>query len=382
MTSSTQDRFEEKGHGRIFDLAPKTDPLLAQIVPAARRKVCLNTSISAAARMFFCFLTDSSLQPGLNTRKGVVKFSDAALAERFKINPRTVRNWKRELESAGEIWMTEKWMKNCFPATVYNIAAIVGAPPETRNSESEDGSLVEEEVFSSNRRRRRLVQREAGSGKFSRRDTPRCPDSTPPETPKTPEMAVNKTPNEFFLPSTTAKNCRGPRQKIAAVHGKKQPSPPAKNSRLGRQKTAVARGKKQPWPAAKNSRGPRQKTADKEETEALRERFSETSFKRSTGLNAQKKLGIEGKIQRENLFLADVGAMMERWRPGSAKGELANSGAWWRTSYRANADLLQRVLADTNCAVKEGRIQTTPGQYAVDLWKRWSKDLLKERIHA
>lgn len=49
-------------------------------------------------------------------------------------------------------------------------------------------------------------------------------------------------------------------------------------------------------------------------------------------------------------------------------------------SYRANADLIQRVLNEINVLVVEGKIKTTPGQAAVDLWKRWSKDLLKEKL--
>jgi hypothetical protein len=64
------------GHDKIFNLNKADDPLLSKVVPAARRKVCENTKICEAARMFFCYLTDMSLLPGVNSRKGVVKFSD------------------------------------------------------------------------------------------------------------------------------------------------------------------------------------------------------------------------------------------------------------------------------------------------------------------
>jgi hypothetical protein len=112
------------------------------------------------------------------------------------------------------------------------------------------------------------------------------------------------------------------------------------------------------------------------------------SFKRSTMVNAQKA-GGEGEGSREpetfeenirakkaeNFFLLDVGAMMELWHEGSSKAELANSGAWWRVAFRADRDLIQRVLDETLRAVKERQIKQTPGQYAVDLWKRWGGKL-------
>src|SRR4030095_4144195 len=90
------------------------------------------------------------------------------------------------------------------------------------------------------------------------------------------------------------------------------------------------------------------------------------SFKRSTGLNAQKRGGKPRKASAENIFLLDVAAMCERWKKGSGKGELSGSGAWWRLAFRADPELMGRVLADTLCAVKEGRIKTTPGQMAAD----------------
>lgn len=254
---------------KIFDLAPKQDQVLAKIVPEARRRVCLNNLLSAAARMFFCFLTDTSLLFGINIRKGVVKFSDADLANRFRVNARTIRAWKRELESTGEIWMTERYLKNSFPVTVYNITCVpeVGPRPEARSSESDDGSLVED--FGSNRRRR-PSGRDPLSGKFARRgtpgDTPPSPGLNLPERPKTEEKAVESTPNAFFSPSTTEKNSRPPRLKTAVLYGEKQPTPSAENSRLGRRKTAVADGEKQPQATAENSRSGRLKTADNRET--------------------------------------------------------------------------------------------------------------------
>jgi hypothetical protein len=73
---------------------------------------------------------------------------------------------------------------------------------------------------------------------------------------------------------------------------------------------------------------------------------------------------------------------MDRWQSGHGKTELANSGAWWRQCHRSSADLIGRVLAETKSAILEGKVKTSPGQYAVDLWKRWSLDLLKQKTAA
>src|SRR5947209_8817965 len=86
------------GHDKIFDIKRSDDPLLSKVVPEARRRVCQNTKIPESARMFFCWLTDVSLLFGQAIRKGVVKFSDADLAARFKVSDKTIRNWKRWIE--------------------------------------------------------------------------------------------------------------------------------------------------------------------------------------------------------------------------------------------------------------------------------------------
>jgi len=104
----------------------------------------------------------------------------------------------------------------------------------------------------------------------------------------------------------------------------------------------------------------------------------EPSLKRSTDLTALNRRGGARKINAENLFLLDVGAVMELWRKGSSKTELSGSGAWWRLAHRQNSNLAQRVLAETQRAVKESEIKQSPGQYAVDLWKRWGGKRVSE----
>lgn len=224
-----------KENGKIFDLVKAQDPLLSHVVPQARESMCFDTRICEAARMFFCFLTDASLKPGVMSRRGVVKFSDSYLAARFKVSDKTIRNWKRAIESTGRVWLTEKFMKNSFPQTVYNIAAIVGQATLPLNSDSEDGSLAEDEIWSSNRRRQKASGRVAESGKFACRlhgqsGCPICRQKTPPpyrirevflENPKNAQE--NDTAGKI-LPPTAAIYCRRPRQPIAVESGKPLPT--------------------------------------------------------------------------------------------------------------------------------------------------------------
>lgn len=144
-------------------------------------------------------------------------------------------------------------------------------------------------------------------------------------------------------------------------------------------KTSLAAGDGNGLPPSPETdcRSERQTVADNEKSKDVSLSPSERSFKRSTGFNALKKAGPVKKINEENLFLKIVAELMDLWKPNHSEFEMTNSGAWWRQCYRANADLIQRVVADLKCAIVEGRIKTTPGQYAVDLWKRWSKDVLK-----
>lgn len=382
------------GHGKIFDLAPKQDPLLSQIVPAVRRKVCLNTSITEAARMFFCYLTDMSLLPGVNTRKGVVKFSDRDLAHRFKVNAKTIRNWKRAIESTGEVWLTEKHMKNSFPQSVYNISAIVGQPMLPMNVESEDGSLPDDEVWSSNRRRMRSTPHESLSGKFCCRlhgksNCSICKSHrTPPRVPATiadqseSQKTEQNQASEKILPSTTANDCRAQRQIVAAHNGNPLPLPTANDCRPERQSFAAADGKILPTPTANGCRRERQSVADNKKTGDVSQRDPETSFKRSTGLNAGNGSGGAKKLTPENNFLMDVRDMMESWKKGSSQAELTGSGAWWRMSYRTNPSLMVRILAEVRCMIKEDKIKFNPGSAAVDLWTRWGGPKLQRQQKA
>lgn len=367
------------GNGKIFDLVKAQDPILAQVVPTARRRICENETLTAGARMFFCYTIDLSLLPGVMSRRGVLKKSDEDLAERLKVSARTIQNWKREIKATGEVWMTEKWMKNTFPQTVYNFACIVGQAMLPLNVDSDDGSLPDDEIFTSNRRRQRRAQRDPNTGRFAGRVTPPGVRSIVPADPE-PSKIEQNAPSEKFLPSTTERIFGPPPKESSVHHGKSFPSPTENPFRAARKDVSAVHGKSFPLSTENSFRGAPQNDADKGEAKDVSLRDPETSFKRSTGLNASKKDLDARKREAEKHFLEDVAVVMDRWKFGHGKFELDNSGAFYRQCHRADAQLAARVLADASCAVKEGRIKETPGQYFVDLWKRWSKEKLQDAL--
>lgn len=48
-------------------------------------------------------------------------------------------------------------------------------------------------------------------------------------------------------------------------------------------------------------------------------------------------------------------------------------GGGWRSRARQDADLLERVLNDTERAVKDAEVKTTPAQYANYRWQEWAQ---------
>lgn len=254
------------GNGKIFDLVKHEDPLLSKIVPAVRRRVCEMTRITEGARMLFCYLTDASLLFGTYVRRGVVRFANSYLAVKFNVSEKTIQNWKQALASTGEVWVTEKRMKNSFPMTVYNITAIVGQSQLPLGLDTEDGLIAEDDQFFSNRRAARSLLR-GPDGKWQRRTFQADPTPPrgvrPPEVPKIEETAANTEPEEKILPSTTATICRPQRQSIAVHSGKILPSATATNCRGGRQAVAVVDGNPLPLSTANGCRSTRQTVADK-----------------------------------------------------------------------------------------------------------------------
>lgn len=340
--------------------------------------------------MFFCYLIDMSLTFGAMNKRGVYRESDGDLASQLKVSPRTIHNWRNEIASTGEVWITHRRMKNTLPETVYNFTCLVGQAPLPLNAESEDGSQPHDDIFRSNRKRSSMIRQDS-NGRFVCRvhgvagcqacRSMRTPWGVRPMAPIPSKVEENQADRKF-LPSAAVTNFRAERNEIAVDHGKSLPQPTEENFRGARKEISVDHGKSFPQGTENPYGGARKESADNTKTVDVSLSVLEESFKRSTVGNASKKAGGAKKITVENAFLADVAWIMDLWKPGHGKFELDNSGAWWRQCYRSDADLIARVLAETRCAVKEGRIKTTPGQYAVDLWKRWSLDLLKQKTAA
>jgi hypothetical protein len=75
-------------------------------------------------------------------------------------------------------------------------------------------------------------------------------------------------------------------------------------------------------------------------------------------------------VMGETEFLTDVEELFELWKPGSSPTELTNWGGWWRVSFRRSPKKAQAVLAEVRCMVREKQITKSPGQAAMDIWKR------------
>lgn len=335
------------------------------IAPVLRDKVLRVKTLGTGAKLLFTKLTDLVFLRRLSLGVGVVKIGKPRLAEMLGCSECTVDRYAAELEGDGRIWRKVIYEARS-KMTAWYIREL--AEPQLEFFDRANQSFGPARV-------KRPQPVRGTNGKFAKQSSPQnCFDGEIRE-------------SGAIIPELTAltpQPCRD-------HHGNSADTIPAELTVLNRQNgrdhhrnSAViisAESTRQSPQSLPNGNG---KTAvsikagvpDKEDIHTVNGRDTGYSFKRSTGLNALKKGGAK-KLSAENAFLLDVAELMELWKKGSSKDELANSGAWWRQSHRANADLIGRVLADTRCAVKEGRIKTTPGQYAVDLWKRWSADLLR-----
>jgi hypothetical protein len=124
--------------------------------PAARRDTSKDRSMPFGARLMFDYITDCSLWEKMNESPGVICFSNGDLASHFGVKIECVRRWKRMLEDRGRIWLTQKWLKNSWPATVYHVAAIVGPPPAKKDK----GHRAQDEVWRhSNKHRLESIKR-------------------------------------------------------------------------------------------------------------------------------------------------------------------------------------------------------------------------------
>ena len=87
------------------------------------------------------------------------------------------------------------------------------------------------------------------------------------------------------------------------------------------------------------------------------------------------RAGGDGKRHERNRLtgVARVLALdFEAALPGQWEGPLAYDGGKWVNRIKVDAGKVERVLAEVVSAAKEGRIATTPGQYAEQIWKEFA----------
>lgn len=342
---------------KIFKLERAENPDTLTAVHA-REKCCEDKNLSNGAVRLFCRLLDFALNPYVNLgKKGQVIVSQLKLATLINCAPRSIRNRTEELLTFDYVWLSKIPRPNTYPILCYHITAFQ-ARKDTRLEMSADGLW--------GNCARRFGPQDGGSAARKKANDQNLPVAS--FLVDRFGKPISRISSVFPLPAATAAPCQ--QQPVAADSSNGSPLPAATAAGFSAG-VAADSSNHSPLSAATAAPSPRQPVADLGETQPEVEQVLEPHFERSTGFNASK--GGFGKNSAENRFLFEVGEMMERWKRGSAKAELQNSGGWWRMSYRADADLMRRVLSDTLLQVKEGKIFTTPGQAAVDLWKRWSR---------
>lgn len=250
-------------HKKPFTLAP-VGPDYAEIVPKARRTVGFNATLTLGARLFFALLTDFSLWTGVNQRPGVIRKPNSYWARKLGVSERTIQAWKAELLATGDVWLTEKWMKNSYPETVYHVAAIVGPPVETTEAERADANPEDEDEPLSNRRRRRTLTR-LPSGRFGKPATPETAEPSKSALSAQNTDSVDRASGN--LPSPTEASFRSERKDASAPHGSPLPLSHEGNFRPERKPASALDGSPLPLPAETGFRGLRKQPADKGEVQ-------------------------------------------------------------------------------------------------------------------
>lgn len=336
-----------------------------------RQQVCLcnDAKLTDFAKLLFCRLTDMAFKPEFRRGEGIIACSKRFLAEDFACCEDTIRRATRGLELTGFLWTKTFW-NGSFEITWWFIREWAD---DTKEYDPHTGSNFGSRV---RRVQRNTVRGERG--KFAPN-----PDSQRQKIlrllgangngatvkaeisgvhgDKSAVSALNLSPGQGAVVSpVTAHESALTALTFQRCHGALVSADTADPSALT-------------WCSSQPCHGgpvPGLSTLKTITVEVDKE-----PFKRSTGLTAQKAGRGKPKSTAENVFLLDVGAMMEKWKKGSSKAELSGSGVWWRLAYRADAELMRKVLADVLGMVKESKIKVTPGKTAVDLWKRWGGSL-------
>lgn len=321
--------------------------------------------LTAFAKLLFCRLTDMAFKDDFKRGDGVLACSKKFLADDFRVSVDTITRATRLLELFGFLWTKSRWTGS-FEITWWFIREWADDKKEyDRHSGSNFGRRVGgiQRNTTRNGHGRFAANPESMRSKFRAWLAASSPEST---------VKAGISPDhggESALTALTGNSGQGlpvspdRPQESALTARYNQPGQGLPVSPDDTVKSALTSRTNQPGQAAPMPGLDTLKTITVE--------VEEDSSKRSTGLNAQEAGRGGRKASPVNLFLLEVGIVMDRWKKGHGKVELSGSGVWWRFAFEQNAKLLRKVLEDTLSAVKESRIKTTPGAHAVDLWKRW-----------
>jgi hypothetical protein len=339
----TQEANGQSGHKeKAFQIIRAEDSRTGVIIQT-RQNALEDSDLPFGARVMFAWLLDLSLSWYTHRADGVVVVSATKISERLKCSTRVVYNWTKKLVLKRYVWLSEQRMPNMWPVNTYHITAL-DAPDQARQMPTKDG------LWGNGVRRERP---QAGEGARAYPCTKQ--HASPPN--ETPVLLENATASRTNMHASAAQNSTPEPHKTTPGSRTKQ--------HVGAAFNAAGSGTKEHLAPAQTDSGPPNKTAVNRES---KDGSSETlrPLLNVQRCNALKKGG-------ENGFLLRVIDTLVIWNPKWAKREMSQSGAWWRSIYRKDADKAERVRSEIGRMIKE-KVQFTdnPGAAAVDLWKRFA----------
>lgn len=337
---------------KAFDIVPHEEDC-SSIAPRLRKAGRTDANLTHGAKVLFDHLTDESFLYSVSPARGVVKKSAPKLADELKCSVRSIARYRVELEARRYIWTRTVWHGG-FELIFWHIRGMA-------KGQAEFWGDADPSWGKSKASRRRRPQR-GPDGQFVSYGEPQ------ENQPVLPQLTVA---NGQPCPASTDSPVPQQGTALSVVDGQPCPLPTDSTVHQSGPILSVKAGQDCPAPMANSVRGLRTAVSVQEESPTDNRSQDGTSLSVQRVSPLEKSAGRGRKINAENLFLLDVGAMMEHWRKGTSKAELANSGGWWRMGFRNDPDLMRRVLAETLSMVKEAKIKQTPGQAAADLWKRW-----------
>ncbi len=316
----------------------------------ARDRVIEDNTLDLGARLMFVRLLDLSTRSGDNDHYGCITISQNKLAHKFDVSLRTIWSWKQQLLARGVIWMSRQFMPNAWPMDTYHVAEL-DPPGKT------EGRTTKEGMWGNGARRPGLDQVSPGA----RRNLLHSEvDFRVAE--KSSFLPTNAAPSSNPLPLSVATHCDGEPQPVAT---------PSSNP-LRRGTAASCEPPSQPTATGSSSplRLATETGCELKKSKSAGSSIPKSPFKRSTAVNASKKLAGGAKLDQEKTFLEELEEVLTRFNPKKSEAEMASWGGWWRNRLREDPRKAKNILGDIKSAVLEGRVKVHPGKMAVDLWKR------------